>query len=300
MMNVNLKHIAVALVCAMVALPLSAQQEEKSSFTPPKAGDFSIGIDAMPFVNFMGNMFNGTENQTLGTIGGSAISTGEELITPTVSLLGRYMLTDNIAVRVNVGLVAYNSYDAAYAIDDLGLALDGFSEAEVIDECNSVLSGGSFAAGLEYRMGKGRLQGVFSGSVLYMYSTQTTSYSYGNAITELNQNPSNAGLDTSYKPTVSYLTGMRTLKDGGGVTNTLGVVASAGIEWFFVDYMSLGAEVNFAVAYAMTSQTYGEYEGFNANTVMVESYTNTVSPASSKLYLGTDNLGANLTLNFYF
>ena len=43
-----------------------------------------------------------------------------------------------------------------------------------------------------------------------------------------------------------------------------------------------------------------EYEGYNVQTQRVEKYTNVAVPSSSAFEFGTKNLGANLTMNFYF
>ncbi|MFR9523870.1 MAG: hypothetical protein SNH94_04785 [Rikenellaceae bacterium] len=299
-MKLNIKYIVAALLSAIVALPLGASAQETKTFTAPKAGDYSFGIDAAPVVNFLGNMFNGTMNQTLDDIGGTPVTSSSGLVTPDISILGRYMLSGDLAVRANVGLIIDNSYNTAYATDDLAVAENPLSEAKVVDGKTTARSGASLAVGLEYRIGKGRIQGVFSGNVLYAYSTESYSYSYGNAITSLNQSPSSGGLDTNNHPTVSYMSTLRTLKVGGGATHMLGLMGTAGVEWFVASRISLGLEVNLVAAYAYTTQAYGEYEGYNANTSSVETYTNLSSPASSALYVGTNNFGSNLTLNFYF
>ncbi len=285
----------------MVVLPLSAQNEGEKVIAMPKAGDYAISISALPFVNFLGNAFNGTMSQDLDEIGATPSYTENEasMLKPTVSIMGKYFLAKDLAVRVNVGLITNNQYSSAYAVDDNELASNPLSEAKVIDTKSYVQSGGSITAGLEWRVGHSRVQGVFSCSALYMYHTTNTSYTYGNAVTEVNQNPSNSGIGAS-SSLVSYFSTMRTLKDCGGNTHTFGVVGSAGVEWFVASNISIGAEVNLTGAYATTTQAYSIYEGYNLNTEKVEEYTDLNSPASHALYFGTNNVGANLNINFYF
>ncbi len=294
------KYFAAALLSVVTLSPLAAQTQEEKPFSAPKAGDFSIGFDATSVINFLGNTLNGTAGQTLEDVTGKPIVLDKSLIKPTASIMGRYMLSSDMAIRFNVGVIADNDNTTAYAADDHALALNSLSEAKVVDSRSILTSGGSLSVGLEYRIGRGRIQGVFSGSALYIYSITSHSYQYGNAMTELNQNPSSAGLDISTHPSVSYFSSLRTLNTRGGATHAGGLVGSAGIEYFVANGVSLGAEVNLVAAYAYKTQSYGDYEGYNVNTKEIETYTNIETPASGSFYLGTDNVGANISVNFYF
>ncbi|MFR9527361.1 MAG: hypothetical protein SNI45_04730 [Rikenellaceae bacterium] len=302
-MKINIKYIAAAALSLMLALPLTVSaQEEKSTFSLPKAGDFSFGIDAAPVINFLGNTLNGTISQELDDIGGTPTDTeaNTSLISPDISIMGRYMLSRNTALRMNVGLTLKNDYTTAYVVDDLAAAIDPLSEDKVIDSSTIIATGVNVSLGLEYRVGKGRIQGVFSGNLLYAYSATITSYSYGNAVTSVNQSPSNGGLSTTSTPSVSYISSLRPLCERGGATHVGGLMGTAGVEWFLSSNISLGVEVNLIAAYAYTTQSYGEYEGYSANTLNVESYTNIASPAAYNMVVETGNYGSNITLNFYF
>ena len=64
--------------------------------------------------------------------------------------------------------------------------------------------------------------------------------------------------------------------------------------------ISKGAEENGAVLYTWTPQQYGDFEGFNLLTSEVERFTDLIAPKSSQFVFGTQNIGANLFMNFYF
>src|SRR5690554_8175712 len=67
------------------------QEQEEENTTQgskyfPKAGDFGIGIDASPFLNYLGNAFNGSSNNQL--------KLGDN------TLYFRYFLSDDAALRL--------------------------------------------------------------------------------------------------------------------------------------------------------------------------------------------------------
>ncbi len=302
-MNMSLRKLVVAASLAVICLPAVARERDgaKSEFSLPKAGDFSIGIDVTPVLNYIGNAFNGTENQSIGDLVGTPLTISEysSLTTPSVSLLGRYMLKDNVAVRANFGLIVDQSSEITYVADDEAVASNSFSEAEVTDTKSVTTSGASIALGLEYRVGKGRIQGVFSGNLVYMYSVESSSYSYGNAITSINQTPTTAYSSNALSE-VSYLSNTRELSQKGGGTNTIGLMATAGVEWFVASRISLGFEIDLLCAYSATGQSTNEYEGYNSLIGDVDNYTDLSSNKSKAFYLGTGCFGSNLTMNFYF
>ena len=80
-----------------------------------------------------------------------------------------------------------------------------------------------------------------------------------------------------------------------------------GIEWLFASRMSLGAAITFTPIMVMFQpQTYTQYEAYTTIPVVggtddggVINYNKMVSPGSTGLIYGTDNLGFRLSLNYY-
>ena len=161
-------------------------------------------------------------------------------------------------------------------------------------------TGGSFSVAGEYRVGSRRVQGVFGGGLLYAFSSQSYKYSYGNAITELNQSPSTGIAGCDVLPPKDGFTYQRYLSQfQDNPTHYFGLVAFAGVEWFFAPWVSLGAEVNIAAAWHWNKATYYKAEGFNNLNGQTETWTELISPRSSGFDFGTGNIGGNLTLTFY-
>lgn len=279
---------------------MSAQDNNQQKQYTPEAGDFGITISANPFVNFLGNLFNGTVDNTFGNIGGDPYNPGLNTLQPAVSFAGKYFLSDNFAIRMNVGWIYNHDKNNYYATDDAAIMQDPLSNAKVIDSHISNTSGGSLMFGVEYRVGKGRVQGVFGGGLLYAFSRYKEKYSYGNAITEINRHPS-TGIDNSTAPTIPGFEYQRYLrKFTEAPTRYFGLVGYAGIEWFVAPKISLGAEVNLSAAFNWTKGMYYISEGYNTQTANVEEWTELITPTSSGFDFGTQNIGANLSINFYF
>lgn len=304
--------LALSLVLAAAAIAQEAPAGDKPQRVKkqlkdyseylPKAGEFGIGFSLDPLATFVGNLFNGNNFNALGDLA------GEPMFCPTpsiVSIVGTYMMTDQLGVKVNVGFGCSVFAQNGYAQDDAALVLNPLSEAKVVDSYEDKRLSGSIAAGVEYRVGKqSPVQGVFGGGVLYALGHETHAYKYGNAITELNQAPSH---NTTIFPTtvttaaIPYMPNARLLSDqAANLIHRVGIYASVGVEWFVAPKISLGANVNLNLCYVVNPARQTVYEGWNNVTAQVEKYTELVAPASHGFIFSTDNIGANLMLNFYF
>lgn len=279
---------------------LWAEEKQQKQYLPEE-GDWALGIDVVPILKYIGNAFNGTNGTNeLSHVGGTPFTSGHfgnQGLMPTVSIMGKYMLTDEWAVRANVGLMISSANDKAYSIDDKALAENPFSEAKVVDGARYDRNGMSMLLGAEYRKGARRIQGVFGAGLLFAFQNSKETYSWGNALTEINQSPTSHAF--ANMPTLP--TGYRALKqNGAGSDFYLGLTGSAGIEWFVAPKIALGAEVNLSLYYIFGTQTYVESEGYNATLGKVETRTDLYAPGSNGIYFGTESLGGSLYMTFYF
>ncbi len=299
-----MKKIILALTLSLSAAVVMARETKEGVNYLPEAGNFSIGVSADPLVSYMGNLFNGNTSNGIdgSTIGGDPFDASSYQYTyPTVSIVGRYMLTDKFGIRANVGILVDNEYNQGYVVDDKELAENPLSNQKVIDGQKIKQSGASLSAAAEFRVGDRRVQGVFSAGLVYAYSKQQYIYSYGNAITETNQQPSSyTSYATTASPTNSGMSYARTLSSTNNGLNSFGFLASAGVEWFFAPKVSLGLDVNLVGIYSWSKATYSICEGYNEVSGSVEEFTDLVSPKNSSFVFGTKNIGSNLAVNFYF
>lgn len=310
--------IALSFVVATAAMAERADKptpEERgkadySSWLPQK-GDFSVAFSLDPVATFAGNLFANGEGRvnSLSNLAGEPLLSEQiedRLGRPMASIMGAYMLTDQLGIKANIGFGYSTKKTNYYVIDDAAQYDDPWSTAQVTDSKRYSNITGSIAIGAEYRVGK-RLpvQGVFGGGVNYMFGTVKHTYHYGNAITELNQHPSQnaempAWVEAPTFASSKYLSARVLSETQADLIHMVGLYGSVGIEWFVAPKIALGANVNLALYYEIVPSRATKYEGWNHITEQAEDYTELVSPASNGFHFGTDNIGANLYLNFYF
>lgn len=306
-----MKRLISFILVAVLALPLLAEEQvvtkprEKKVLNDysewlPKQGDFSVAFSLDPIATFVGNMFNGSPSNGLGNLAGKPLLDG---ITgaPMVSVMGTYMQTDQLAWKVNLGIGYTHKSNNEYVLDDAALFLDPLSRVKVVDTHAYNRIQGSIALGAEYRVGKNLpVQGVFGAGLNYAFGEISYKYNYGNAITELNQIPT-ISEPSLYEAVAGYMPNARPLNtQANNLIHMVGAYASVGMEWFVAPKIALGANVNFGIYYEVNPSRATIYEGWNTATMQVEQFTELVAPASHGFHIGTDNIGANLYMAFYF
>ena len=291
----------ITIICLLPLMGVSAQEKAEKQYLPEE-GDWAIGIDVVPLLKYVGNAFNGSQENEIESLGGAPFTKNNKnfrnrMLMPDVSIMGKYMLTDEWALRANVGIMVRSEYDRRYVKDDKAALLNPLSNDKVIDKAHHSRNGMSIAVGAEYRKGSKRVQGVFGAGLLFAFQNDKTTYSWGNEMTTINQNPSIA-FDRNNE---TMLGDNRILKNNGqGSDFYTGITGSAGVEWFIAPKISLGAEVNLSLYYLFGNQTYIESEGYNTSTQKIETRTDLVSPGNRGFYIGTDSLGGSLNMTFYF
>ena len=156
--------ILLASACMMLASTtyVDAKKPEKNYL--PEAGDVTIGVNAVPFLNYLGNVFGKSDKNKINPekIGGVPAVPG--LDNPTMSIFGKYFLTDQTALRLNVGIGINSITQSGYVTDDAAAVNNPLSVAEVEDTYKYRNSGMSIAVGYEWRRGSKRLQGFWGGT----------------------------------------------------------------------------------------------------------------------------------------
>lgn len=307
-----MKHILSSIiVCLTAVTSLAAQDDERKQYLP-EAGDWSIGLDIKPVFNYVSGLFN--DSPTGLDLGGgqpsifrpdwdSLSSSEKEALRddyddflkyyPTVSIMGKYMLRDNLAIKANVGVLFDSDKQGSYSPDQQAQIVDPLSESKVANMQAEKTFGLSALAGVEYRIGRKRIQGVFGGGLLFGAAGHTRTYKYGNGMTPINQWPE--GSISGAKE------GYRKLKEFSETPNFYaGLYGSAGVECFVAPKVALGAEVSLCVGYQISPQKYEISEGYNPNTEVIEKHTELVEPLTASFLLSTRSLGGSLYLAFYF
>lgn len=276
-----MKHILTILTAiALCSLPFTAQAQSEEDYLP-KAGDLGLSVSANPISQIISTSYT----------------------QPLVSIAGKYMVSDKSALFLNVGWIYNYNHNNYYANDDAALYLDPFSRAKVIDTREDQITGLNVSFGGERRIGKGKVQGVFGGGIMYAFSYYDIRYSYGNAITSINQQPSisddlYSDISNPDVPGVSY---QRYLSEFNITpTHYIGLTGYAGVEWFVAPKVSVGAKLYLTAAYRFLSGDYYTAEGYNYLTGQVEEWTELLRPSSHGFRFNRDNVGMDISFNFYF
>ena len=289
------------LTLAVNTSSIAQGKEKKNTPILPKAGDFALGVNLIPFLNYTGNMFNGSTNNSINSFGAQpSIDKAFDSTMPVISIKGKYMKTDHIAYRLNIGVFNDKLYDNFYIRDDARFFQDPLSEVKVIDYYKKITSSASFSGGIEFRKGHHRIQGYIGGDLFYGFRSQNNIYNYGNAITEINQRPSRTVMGLPSPINIPYWTQTYVMDDFSKV-HYFGLRAFVGVEYFIASNLSLGGEIGLTGLGKIEEQSYQKQEGFNNTTNEVESRTELLKPSLIDFNYATyDDLGGRLYMTFYF
>ena len=232
----------------------------------PEKGDWSIGIDAVPIINYIGNMFSnaGNSNSDYFNFGSSHPMT----------IVGKLMKTSDRAYRGKVR-IGFGSLTQDTVVDDLSNPASHVTDETITSDFNLTLG-----AGLEWLRGKGRLRGLYGMEALITKGSHGITYSYGNELTATN-------------------TGPRTTELKDGNKTGFGVRGFLGVEYFFAPKISLSGEFGWGIGFDYTGEGSSTVEEWDVTTSSVI-ITTTKTGKTSAFLIDTDNADAALILNFYF
>jgi hypothetical protein len=296
----TIKKISALLILSVLPLGVLTAQEDAKTDYLPKAGDWAVGIDMQPVYSLFGNIANANAANGLGQFG------GEDPLLGGISIMGKLMLDKTTAFRVNLGVAKDLDHTYRYQLDDEPIKSqeNPFSEAKVQDLNQHNRAVYSLSAGIEFRKGKERIQGYFGGDVVFGMRKDRYQFSYGNAITEVNQTPTRTnynavGPGALVVNNVGYWQATYATEK---YQNTLiaGIAGKVGVEYFVVPKLSFGGEVSLLISEQFVRGAYTKSEGYNPTTGLVEEHTELVSPASRTFHIGTEDMGGKLFMMFYF
>lgn len=303
------KLILIASFAVAGLVQVNAQEKPKTtgSFISknghevlPQAGEWAIGFSASSFLNYTGNLLNGTTNNsaavfsnantptisTLGNLGG-------------ISAMGKYMKRADLAYRVRFQASATSNSRYNY-VEKNNLVpnplLPEYAEDKQTAYNNAFLLG----LGMEKRRGTSRLQGVYGAELILGFVNDRNEYTYGN---DMDVNFNNPWSTTNFVAGTSAQISSRVIEEDLGYQFFAGARGYIGAEYFFAPKMSIGAEVGYTLGF----QTNGEvsivseqYDSGNLTAVNVESLKRYKNGGLTSFGVGLDNFNAGLNLFVYF
>jgi hypothetical protein len=273
--------------------PGKEKKEKTEKFLWAEKGDFALGADLVPILRTLGTVFWGEKN-TMG-FQGSPYFNGFPY--PTVSVMSKFMVTKNCAIRANLGALVLSSTQIDSISNDKILMSDPESNAKVADKTTSNAYGLSISLGAEYRLGNKRVVGIFGGDLLIGYYEGSIKTKFGNEITK--ENPIPTTYDYYYFPT-SISENSRALVQKKGGAFSAGIQLTTGVEVFVAPKIALGGQVNISYIFTYDKQNIVTAEGFNESSDIVKKVNIVQSPKGWNHNFSTNNVGASLYLIFYF
>lgn len=218
----------------MVAMATAQEEQPAAQKYLPEAGDFALGVNANPFLEYVGGFFSdaGANAPTFSGLQGQGI-------------YAKYFLEDNRAIRAKLLLDIYTSSNKQSVQDDA--AIGTTPGATAIDTRKNGVTNVNLALGYEFRRGRGRIQGFYGGELSVGLGKNSTTYEYGNPMTAANPSP------TTYS-NFSNDPSNRTLENNGGLNFTFGLGGFVGVEYFVANQLSLGGEFTLGLAASTRGQ----------------------------------------------
>jgi len=268
----------------------------------PEAGDWAIGFDGTPFLNYAGNMFNGTQGNALNAawVGNQPNNTATANLNGG-TIYGKMFKDENTAYRAKLRIGFGSGSNETLGFYDQ----DADASTNQVEYTNTAKTSGfavTLGAGIEKRKGNTRIQGFYGGEVLIGLGNSSQSWDYGRAYTE--ENHLIIGDEELPNGNVQGAPdAQRVTERKAGSTFQLGLRGFIGVEWFVAPKVSLSAEYGWGLAMASTSggEETVEYFGFAEGATAEGLNTETIKTGGQSTFgIDTDNNAATIAILFHF
>jgi hypothetical protein len=251
----------------------------------PEAGDWAIGFDGTPFLDYAGNWFNGTAGNSVNAtwVGNQPLSTNANSPLTGGTIYGKMFKDETTAYRAKIRIGFGSSNSKTYTDTS---ATNPAQVVEIVDETKMSGMGITLGGGIEKRRGNTRIQGFYGGELLLSFGSASETMEYGIAYSD--DNPG----------------GPRTTEIKYGSTLQIGARGFIGVEWFLAPKVSVAAEYGWGVAMTSTGdgETTTEEWGLatpsaTANSLITKT---TTQGGTSGFGIDTDNNGGVISIFFHF
>ncbi len=305
-MKKQITSVAMALAFGLFTANAQDLTSKKGEPILPEEGDWGIGIDATPFLNYAGNFFGKSNPNT---------APSWNFLTKNATIVGKYFKDATTAYRAGIRIgLGSSSKDTLVANRSMTYTPGNvvpYSTVENKAKYNNTNIG--LTGGIEFRKGKTRLQGYYGGEVGLFFGSQKTTYTYGNTLNPGGSpavvvDPTEDNLDgTNVTPNVispNQIGSARILERKTSGIFQFGIRGFIGVEYFILPKISLGGEFGWGIGIQNKGKTSTTYE--------TQSTTNNYGPVTYEVKNGsafkvdTDNNNSffgptgSLRLNLYF
>jgi hypothetical protein len=265
----------------------------------PESGDWSIGIDATPVLNYVGNFIGGNGANTAPTW---------NFLNANQTIIGKMYTSETSAYRAILRLGMTSNSQTAMIADATQTTPPTYPNLPTMKE-DKFKAGSHFiglGGGLEWRRGKTRLQGMYGVGGMLWIAGSSQKYEYGNALST-GATPVGVGSSTNFGSNITtdtYGNAARVTEWKSGMTFGIGVRGFVGVEYFIVPKISIGGEFGWGIGYSMVGASSTSTESIGGAPAAVGTQTVEGNKSSSLMLdvdrnaFGTGN--GTLRLNFHF
>ncbi len=309
-----MKKLTTVLLAGFCVTGAFAQDltSKKGEQILPEAEDWAIGVDATPFLQYMGNFFGKTATNNAPTF---------NFLNSNQTITGKYFVDAQTAYRASlrIGLGSTTSRDmVANRSQTTSAATYPASAPMVENSWKRSNTNIGLSVGMEKRRGKTRLQGYYGAELGINFSSSKDKYTYGNALNPTGTQPVLVDAEDNMNGNVVTLTGgeipgiigsARVTERKYGSIFSFGVRAFIGVEYFILPKISMGGEFGWGVGLASGGKTSTTYESIGNTGGGGNDQVGSTTIEGAKqgnFHLDTDNTNsifgpsASIRLNFHF
>lgn len=236
------KIVILMSMCLFVGFSTMAQDVEegfnaayaskRGVYLLPQAGDFALGVEATPFLEYLGNIFTSSFNY-------APIFDGVDQ-----TLYGKYFLQDDRAIRARLTLNVANRAIKGGVLDQVD------PDVTLLDVQHITTADIQLGLGYEFRRGHGRVQGFYGGEAILGVRSNKTKYDWANPMTDTYTNPTSVDFVDGgfFNPTT------RITESKSGMNIFVGVGAFGGVEYFIAPQISIGGELGLGINFGLSTQ----------------------------------------------
>lgn len=275
---------AAALFAATATFAQDGLTSKKGEAFLPEAGEWAIGFDAAPWLNYAGNM--------MGNVGNAAPTAAWQ--TGDMSIMAKMFKDENTAYRMRLRL-GFGSTKTENLIDTSSTT----TNVTITDERKASYNAITIGGGIEKRRGNTRIQGFYGGELLIQLSGSKEEYTYGDAFNDdhtAQWTDWNAGSNT-------VSNGPRLVSSEQGSTFGITARGFVGVEIFVWPKVSIAGEYGWGLRMSSTGEGTDTFEEWNtptggsSNSLIT---TTSITGKSSSFGIDTDNSGGQLNIMFHF
>jgi hypothetical protein len=288
-MKKQITTVATAIALGLFTANAQDLTSKKGEPILPEEGDWGIGVDATPFLNYAGNFFGKTASNSAPTW---------DFLSGNQTIVGKYFKDATTAYRAAIRLGFGSSKNSNYVNDDTNTSPD---PKFVQDTKSTSFNGIGLSAGLEMRKGKTRLQGYYGGELGLFIGGMKDKFTYGNAFSSTNMSPTSTNWSTMTSgPVISRTTELKY-----GSMFQFGLRGFIGAEYFVLPKMSIGGEFGWGLGFSSVGEGQITTETWDMANNAVKT-TTTKTGKQSSFAFDTDNVNSifgptgSLRLNLYF